>query len=189
MKQIDSSTLKAMLAKPLPGADELRALFSYDPETGQLFWRSRPDRELRWNSRFVGKIAGGLDRHGTCVTVRVKGIGHMKAHRVIWKMVHGDEPAEIDHIDGNHINNRLSNLRAADRASNQCNVAGWCRSGLKGAYYDKRRKYWYSRIKADGRDVVLGKFDNADDAHLAYAAAAARLHGEFARINHKLGAA
>ncbi len=143
---------------------------------------------LRVNSRRANKLAGYRNPETGRTVVSINKQKYM-ASRVIWKMVHNEEPAEVDHVDVDPSNDRLSNLRPAGRSDNQLNIPGWCVSGLKGAYFNKRQKRWYSRITQEGHDVFLGMFDNPEDAHQAYAIAAKLAHGEFARINHKSEAA
>lgn len=88
---------------------------------------------------------------------------------------------KIDHKDGDKLNCRRGNLRPATRSQNNSNRRGWSRCGFKGV-----RKFagkYTARIQVDGRCVHLGTHDTAEDAARAYDAAAAKLHGEFARLN------
>jgi len=54
-------------------------------------------------------------------------------------------------------------------------------SGLKGAYWCKRRERWYSNYTVDCKNVFLGYFDTPDEAHAAYLKKAVEVKGEFAR--------
>jgi hypothetical protein len=153
------------MPKSLPSAESLRATFRYDPHTGQLYWRARADAPPQWNTRFAGRIAGFVGQAG--IAVRLKGYKALRAHRIIWKMVHGDEPEEIDHVDCNPLNNRLVNLRRATRRQNAYNrrlQPG--ASGFKGVSFDRGR--WRARIRVNGRSKFLGRFDTAEAAHAAY---------------------
>jgi hypothetical protein len=167
------------MPKTLPSADYLRETFRYDPATGQLYWRRRADAPPQWNTRFAGRIAGFVGQAG--IAVRLKGYRALRAHRIIWKMVHGDEPEEIDHVDCNPLNNRLANLRRATRRQNACNrrlQPG--ASGLKGVSFDRGR--WRARIRVNGRSKFLGRFDTAEAAHTAYRRAAQEYFAEFAHV-------
>jgi hypothetical protein len=169
-----------MPAKPLPSAEHLRALFRYDPRSGTLYWRRRADLGATWNARYAGRPAGTSG--GGRVMVLVKGFGALQAHRVIWKMIHDHEPAEIDHRDGDPGNNRLANLRAATRGENARNRRSRPgRSGLRGVI--RRGSRWAACISVNGRPVRLGTFDDAAAAHRAYCCAARTLFGGFARTD------
>jgi hypothetical protein len=166
-----------MRAKPLPSAEYLRATFRYDRRTGQLYWRWRADVNRVCNARFAGRPAG--TRLGAQVGVTLKGYGVVRAHRIIWKMIHDQEPEEIDHRDRDPSNNRLANLRPATRVQNVRNrrmPPG--ASGYPGV--SLRHGRWLARITVDGREVRLGSFDDPAKANRAYRRAARRYFGEFA---------
>jgi hypothetical protein len=157
-------------------AAQARELWAYDPETGVLTWKVKPGKSLS-----AGMVAGKSDRSGRRV------IGFQKrlyqASRIAWLIVHGDWPtAFIDHINGDPSDNRISNLREATLAENARNSKQRRDSthSLKGVALAKGR-YYYARISLDGERRYLGCFENEEAAHTAYAAAAAELHGEFAR--------
>ncbi|WP_047472545.1 HNH endonuclease [Delftia sp. ZNC0008] len=177
-----------MAARILPTPEQLRELLRYEPDTGKLFWLPRP-RELfatkrsfsLWNTRFSGKEA--------FITVGPVGyrygavFGHkMYAHRVIWAMQSGSWPrADIDHINGCRTDNRFCNLRAATRAENLMNMSGSRgASGVKGVSL-LANGIFRAEIRAYGKRFNLGRFKTLGEAAKAYAEAAHRLHGEFAR--------
>jgi hypothetical protein len=112
-----------------------------------------------------GYLRVGLDRRS------------YKVHRIIWKLVTGDDPKNmlIDHKDLDGANNRWSNLRLATHQENQWNKkTQGKRSDLpKGVYYNSKRAKPYRA------QIVLGSFGTAEEARMAYLAAAARLHGDF----------
>lgn len=166
-----------MIRKPLPSAAELRALFRYDPSRGLLFWRARAS--AYFNARFAGRAAGSL--HYGFLCVGVKGWGILRVHRVIWKMMHDEEPEVVDHIDGNRANNRLRNLRAATCAQNNVNRRRSRGGPWRGVTRDHGR--FVARIGSEGRRIHLGRFADPRDAHRAYRQAAERLYGAFARLD------
>jgi hypothetical protein len=107
------------------------------------------------------------------------------AHRLAWLWMIGEWPAEeIDHIDGNPLNNRWKNLRLATRGENQFNRGAdyTNTSGYKGVTYHKQCRKWVARIGHKRKSYHLGLFETAKTAHAAYCEAAIRLHGEFARL-------
>src|SRR3546814_10479500 len=74
----------------------------------------------RFNGARAGKVANHESRLGyMVVTIHRK---HWMAHRIIWKLIYGEEPTEVDHISGRRNDNRLSNLRASDRQTNMRNL-------------------------------------------------------------------
>lgn len=168
------------MSKTLPSQEFLAKTFCYVPETGELMWRFRDDVPPKWNGRYAGELAGS-SFHGR-VDVVLTGIGRFRAHRLIWKLVHGIEPDEIDHIDGNPLNNRLSNLRSCSRQQNACNTKPRSVSGLKGVSLHRLSGLWRARIFANGKAFMLGYFKSPEEAHAAYVTAAPHYHGAFARV-------
>lgn len=95
-----------------------------------------------------------------------------------------DPGQQIDHINGDSLDNRLTNLRLCERSQNQQNQKLSIRSTthLKGAYYEKRTGRWKASIAANGKEIWLGRFDTPEAAHDAYCEAAKKYHGQFARF-------
>ena len=92
----------------------------------------------------------------------------------------------VDHINGNGLDNRRTNLRAVTNAQNQYNRRRQSNntSGFVGVNWFKPRGRWVARIKHQGVQRFLGYYDTAEDAARARDAAAIELHGsEFARLN------
>lgn len=101
-------------------------------------------------------------------------------HRVIM-----GEPAglEVDHIDGDGLNNLRCNLRVATKSQNMHNAKrpSHNTSGVKGVSWCKRRGNWVARVTLHGKLVWSRHFAQKEDAASAYAEALQRHHGEFAR--------
>ena len=102
------------------------------------------------------------------------------AHRLIWAFVNGPIPekGEIDHIDGDRSNNKISNLRLVTSGQNGQNLHGPARTKKyplpKGVHMKKDRIS--ATIGLNGRQYYLGCFDTVDEATAAYRGAAAILH-------------
>jgi hypothetical protein len=171
-------------AESLPSQEMLNELLAYDPENGTLAWKARspvrfPDcarwgqegTAQRWNTRWAGKPAFTNDTRGYRQG-EIFGRPYF-AHRIIWRMVHGDEPADIDHIDGNRSNNRLSNLRAVTRQENLRNARRRSdnSSGVVGVTWDKRKQRWYACIAVSQRTINLGSYRTLEEATAARKAA------------------
>ena len=66
----------------------VRSRLNYDPATGSLIWKARPEARFQWwNARYAGAPAGSLDAKGY-LRVYLDGTAY-KAHRVMWAMVTG----------------------------------------------------------------------------------------------------
>lgn len=150
-----------------------RECFSYNPVTGVLTWKAdRPAHHFptshgrnTWRGRNAGKVAGSIGNQGYRV-VTVGGKFEL-AHRLIWLMVTGELPKhETDHINGDRLDNRLSNLRAVTTQENQRNAAMQCNntSGHVGVDWNKASNKWRARIKIDGKQKYLGGFTDIEDA-------------------------
>jgi hypothetical protein len=136
-------------------------------------------KHRRWH---IGGIAGTIQANG------YRSIGFMGrldlAHRLMWLYYHGEWPdSDIDHINGNRDDNRISNLRLATRSQNNVNsiVPKNNTSGYKGAYFDKRRGLWYAEIWVYKRKVFLGSYQTSAEAGAAYNAACLLHYGQFAK--------
>lgn len=88
-----------------------------------------------------------------------------------------------DHIDGNILNNKKSNISDSDFLSNNKNMKMHKdnRSGYKGV--DKINGKYRSRITVNGKTITIGKFGTKEEAAKAYNEYAIKHHGEFARLN------
>lgn len=175
----------------LPNVEVVKRLFWYEPIHGLLFWNDRPLSDFQdkrsadiWNSKFAGKLAGSDSPHGYTL-VSLPGGGKTGAHRIVWLLAYGEWPSrQIDHINGDRDDNRLTNLRLATPSENRQNqkLHRDSRTGFKGVSLDKRRNKYMARITFGGRQRSLGCFETAELAHAAYVAAARKHFGEFARL-------
>lgn len=162
----------------------VREWLSYDCETGAFRWRAAPWHAPRAQ---VGNLAGTHRKATGYRFIQLPGFPQIGAHRLAWIYVHGAIPdgMEIDHIDGNPSNNAIRNLRVATSRQQKQNkrVQSNNRSGLKGAFYHAahKGKKWRSQIKTERGLIFLGYFHTAEEAHAAYARAAAEQFGEFGR--------
>jgi hypothetical protein len=189
-----------MADSKLPDAEDLRNLLDYDPETGELRWKRRDpkeffdgkryryDRGRRWNAQRADRLATRNRLDGYC-SISLFGHKHL-AHRVVWAIVHGRWPSEIDHVNGNRSDNRLSNLREVTRTENNRNSAIQRNntSGVVGVNRCKQTGTWEARIKLHGKTRRLGRFANFDDA-VAARKAAERQYGFHENHGRELDAA
>lgn len=93
------------------------------------------------------------------------------------------EGMQVDHINGDTLDNRLSNLRILTGAENAINRKKNANnsSGHKGVSWNKRLKKWHSQIRFDGKRFHLGFFNDVESAAQAYRDASETLFGDLAR--------
>ena len=90
----------------------------------------------------------------------------------------------VDHIDGNGLNDRKSNLRVCTKQQNLCNRGPIVRSSqFKGVHFCKWTQKWYATIRHGGVTIRLGPFDDEVEAARAYDRKAYELFGEYAYLN------
>jgi len=153
----------------LPTQTELNELLRYNRRTGQLFWKKRPrrmfanpDAHKGWNARFADREAFTSVNHGYRRGM-IRPI-HAYAHQVIWKIMTGMDAPELDHIDGNKLNNAWSNLRLAPSGTNQrnCSTRRDNTSGHVGVV--RRGDRWVAQFGVNGTTKHIGIYDTKDDA-------------------------
>lgn len=111
----------------------------------------------------------------------------VKMHRFILGL-HGKkfQHISVDHINGNGLDNRKSNLRRADMSQNLANIhTRHSKHIFKGVSYSSRKKHcqWRARIRKDNKLIDLGHYPTVELAAAAYDGAAKALYGEFANGN------
>jgi hypothetical protein len=155
-------------------------MFDYEPETGALRWKQRAELNPQWNGKWPGTVAGTPDVNGY-IEVRINRKAY-QAHRLIWKWLYGTEPPDIDHKNTRRDDNREHNLRECTHADNTRNTAGWSKKLLpKGVHLRPESGRYRAIICVDKKNIGLGTFGTVDEAAAAYAVAAEKFHGEFAR--------
>jgi hypothetical protein len=174
----------------LPNQQYLKECFTYLLD-GTLKWNVRPIHHFKstrgmniWNARFPNMIAGCIDSKGYLgVTIDGK---LYRSHRIIWKYHNGfDNLTEIDHIDNDRLNNRIENLREANRYQNNYNVKKHKdnSTGFKGVSYFKSTDKYRAQIKFQKKYFHLGYYNTPEQAYDAYCAASIKHHKEFSNID------
>ena len=153
------------LTKPMPSQQELQEWFDY--RDGNLYWMKTNRKSVK-----VGSKAGTVSTHKKTGKQYIRiGFNHKlyQIHRVIWAW-HGyslEPNQEIDHIDGNSLNNCIENLRAATPKQNRENRKSANKNnktGVKGVSWDKKAKNWRAQIQYNGTKKHLGLYETKEDA-------------------------
>lgn len=165
--------------------ENLKELLYYDPDTGIFKWIERPidmfshcknpQRACNtWNARYANKIAGYIwtskKAKVSYLIIRISLNGKIKdykVHRLAILYTDGDSPPEqVDHIDGDGLNNRRNNLREVTAKENHKNMPMRSdnTSGCTGVYWYKASQKWHVQININGKQIHGGYFINKDDA-------------------------
>lgn len=162
-------------ARKLPSQEVLNQMLDYNAETGRLTWKARDisfftegghtaaHNRDKWNKKFAGKPAL------TCVGSDgyLKGAIANKttrAHRAIWKMMTGQDPETVDHVDGNRANNVWGNLRDVPTKVNTKNSARPSSHTNPHVGVRKSGEGWQAYLNADGNFVHFGVFKTIEEA-------------------------
>lgn len=142
--------------------EECLKLFSYDKESGKLYWKIKPNDRTH-----VGTECGHIMNCGY-KHISYKGKKYL-AHRLIWFIQNAVWPEkQLDHINGLKLDNRLENLREVTNRMNANNLKQHRQGHLVGSSFDKRRNKWQSYIKLDKVRKHLGYFQTQLEAHSTY---------------------
>lgn len=152
-------------------AKRLREVLYYDPLNGDFVWIKRTGHRV-----ILGQSAGSLHKTLGYVVIGIDGERYY-AHRLAWLYMTGSWPDhEIDHRIGK--SNHWKNLRSASSKLNKENQRAARRdnksTGLLGAYTYKHG--FRSSIQVAGKQIHIGVFDTAEQAHRAYVEAKRELH-------------
>lgn len=151
-------------------AEHVRSILDYNPETGVFTWKVGRRRVK------AGEIAGYTRSDGYVVL----SINQNKcfAHRLAWLLSYGVLPKEIDHVNRNRADNRISNLRAVAHIENQWNMRprNGSPSGYMGMCKRKGQNKWSAQISVKYKQKHLGLFNTPEEAAEAYQKAKKEMH-------------
>jgi len=146
----------------------VRFLLSFNEESGDFHWKV-PRQGTRKD-----KKAGCVGSDGYW-SICIDGALY-KGHRLAWLYVYGEWPSDqIDHINGNRLDNKISNLRIVTQNQNQQNrKPNRNGTGVKGV--SKIKNGFSAQIGHNGQKTYLGFFKTKEEAGAAYVKAAQKLH-------------
>lgn len=177
----------------MPPLSFLMECFDADVEAGLLVWRNRPIHHFKhqhaqrtFNSRFAGTRAGtdmlsniGVRAKRKVVVNRLQ----IAEHWIIWVMSGKtyDPTMELDHINRDPWDNRISNLRLATSSQNNMNMGmpSHNTSGFRGVGWHTRDLVWRATIQVNGKQIHLGSFSTKEDAMKARIEAEKKYHAGF----------
>lgn len=158
----------------------LQELLSYNPDTG-LFLRIKCTSNNQKLHEWVGYIHDTSGYMYAMIDYKTYSI-----HHLAWLYCYGIFPQnELDHINGNKHDNRICNLRNADRYINMQNEVRPrknSKSGILGVTFRSDRNKWIASIHINGRSgkrLHLGQFDTAEEAQNVYLEAKRKYHAGF----------
>jgi len=151
----------------------LKSILHYNPTTGFFTWVVH-----RQHNSLAGSRAGCVNKSDGRRYIKVHCVRYAES-RLAWFYMNGRWPRfHVDHRDGDKQNNKWENLRQASVTNNMGNSRP--RTALKGVTRVRTGKYT-AQIQHSMKKIHLGTFDTPEEAHAAYANAAKKLYGEFAR--------
>jgi hypothetical protein len=125
--------------------------------------------QYKWSLSSDGYARRNTSVNGKRITLQL--------HHVIFGRQEG---MQIDHINGNRLDNRRENLRYATRSQNMQNKVSRNWLGLKGVRSRSGGRYYEALFMVGRKQISLGKFKTAQEAHAAYMKRAQETFGEFA---------
>lgn len=155
----------------------------YEIEVGKSVWAKVDLDDLEKVKPFLWRLNGDGYAIASCWVDDYKTTVRM--HRLILDAEVGQF---VDHINGDPLDNRRSNLRVCSQPQNMRNRRSWNSLGFKGVQKLKNGKY-SARLAINGKQTHLGCFESVEEAAKAYDLAAAQHFGSFARPNFMAGAA
>jgi hypothetical protein len=154
--------------------ERLKEILHYNHRIGTWHWLVTRNQNV-----LAGSVAGYVDRRGYR-HITIDGRLYRSARLAFLYML-GRLPVEADHEDVNPGNECWKNLREANHSQNNANR----RAGRLGRSLPKgvtrHRNKFRAQVCRDGRNIYLGIYDTPEEAAAAYAKAAAKVHGQFAR--------
>jgi len=145
----------------------LKSILHYNQQTGAFTWiREFNDSGKRFamNGKRAGNIHTTKDGN-TYERITFNG-KNWHSHRLAWFYTYGEWPEQIDHIDGDGLNNAIANLRNVDNKTNGMNqkLNAKNKTGRIGVSFCGIRKKYVAGIKVNQKRIGLGRFETFEEA-------------------------
>lgn len=142
--------------------EKLKELFNYDSDTGIFTWARSKGTAKKGN--VAGSICNQRSKYYNIIMINGKSF---YAHRLAWLYVYGTFPKDdIDHINGDGLDNSIANLRDVNESENLRNrrIPLNNKSGIIGVSWEKLMNKWRVKIAVDGKQICLGFFSDINEA-------------------------
>ena len=152
------------MPKTILTQEYLKEILEYNPETGMFIWKIEKARRVATND-----IAGTKwkNHNGTSYLHISIDYNKYRAHRLAWLYMTGEFPVnQVDHKDGNGLNNKWDNIRSVSQSENMKNLPlrKDNKSGVCGVSFDKEFGKWVAYISANNKIIKIGRFKDIWDA-------------------------
>lgn len=146
---------------------QIKKIFNYSD--GKLFWKYRDSSEFKtmsayksWNTKYSGREAGtrryDKRRNEYRISIRINGRSYLRS-RLIYIYHNGniDKKSQIDHLNGNTLDDTIKNLRLVNNVLNSYNTKKYKNntSGKNGVYYNRKTKKWYAQARICNKNIML----------------------------------
>ena len=153
---------------------QVLALFEY--RDGALYWK------VNATNTKIGQRAGTVSKGNKYRRIGIDKKYYLE-HRLVWLMFNKELPELLDHVDNNPLNNRIENLRTANRSQNGQNKKTQTNntSGIKNVHWSKEDKKWTVKMMVNKKLLRFGQYFDIDYAKFVAEAMRYKYHGKFAR--------
>jgi len=128
------------------------------------------------DARRLGKYSWYYGFRGYAMRSKKMPSGTRKTVSMHREILGAKDHEEVDHINGDRLDNRRSNLRVLGRSANLHNRGAYGPSGLKGVSWDKRKQKWRAEIGKNGKRAWLGYHNTKAEAEVEYRKASKKLY-------------